>query len=222
MLLAGSALFFSPITVDIDTRMVYRMSSIMSSPEKERALRMLLEQIQRIAPSNASVLIRGGTHSTRKTFARIIHALSPRRDAPFVALDCSTRDHAELECQVFGTQNETDDTKDSVNHGLINAADGGTLFLDTLEACRGRLQLRLHRLLDQGWRHDRKGIGSMSVNVRLIAGTACDLEELVLAGKFLDDLLYCISAVTLRIPLLCERQDEVVQTLEQLLQTPPM
>ncbi len=193
----------------------------MSPPEIERALRTLLEQIQRIAPSDASVLIRGGTDSTRKVFAQTIHALSRRRDAPFVALDCDSRNHAELECQLFGTQNETGDTKDSINHGLIIAADGGTLFLDTVEACRGRLQLRLHRLLDQGWCHERKGIGSMSVNVRLIAGTACDLEELVLAGKFLDDLLYCINAVTLRIPLLCERQDVVVQTLEHLLQSPP-
>ena len=197
------------------------MSSIMSSREIERELRTVLEQIQRIAPSDASVLIRGGTDSTRKGFAQKIHVLSPRRDAPFVALDCSSRNQAELECQLFGTQCEIDDTKDSINHSLIIAADGGTLFLDTVEACRGSLQLRLYRLLNQGWCYERKGIGSVSVHVRLIVGTACDLEELVLAGKFLDDLLYCINAITLRIPLLCERQEEVVRTLEHLLRTLP-
>lgn len=221
MLLAGSALFFSPITVDMGTRMVYTMSSTMASDGIERELRALLEQMQRIAPSNASVLIQGGTESTRKAFAQTIHALSPRRDAPFVPLHCGSRNHAELECQLFGTQSEIDDTKNPPNFGLIIAADGGTLFLDPIEACRGRLQLRLHRLLDHGWRHDRKGIGSMSVNVRLIAGTACHLEELVLAGKFLEDLLYRINALTLRIPLLCKRQEEVVRSLEHLLHPPP-
>jgi len=197
------------------------MSSIMASSEVERDLRTLLNQIQRIAPSDASVLIRGGTDSIRKAFASKIHALSSRHNAPFVALDCGSRNHAELERQLFGTQSEIDDSKDSNNHGLIIAAHGGTLFLDAIEACRGRLQLRLHRVLDQGRSYERKGIGSMSANVRLIVGTACDLEELVLAGKFLDNLLYSISAATLRIPLLCERQEEVVQIVEHLLQTPP-
>lgn len=197
------------------------MSSIVSPGGMERELPTLLEQIQRIAPSDASVLIRGEIDSTRKACAQTIHALSPRRDAPFVALDCSSRNHAELEWQLFGTQNEIDDTKHSINQGLIIAADGGTLFLDAVEACRGRLQLRLHRVLDQGWCYERKGLGSMSVNVRLISGTACDLEELVLAGKFLDDLLYRINAFTLRIPRRCERQEDVVRTLERLLRTPP-
>jgi DNA-binding NtrC family response regulator len=197
------------------------MSSMMSSRKVERELRTLLNQIQRIAPSDASVLIRGGTDSIRKAFASKIHALSSRRNAPFVALDCGSRNHAELECQLFGTESEIDDTKDSNNHGLIIAADGGTLFLDTIEASRGKLQLRLNRLLEQRWCYERKGIGPVSVNVRLIVGTACDLEELVLAGKFLDNLLYSISADTLRIPLPRERQEEVVQTVERLLQSPP-
>jgi len=200
MLLAGSALFFSPIAVDTCSRKQYKMSSIMSSAEIDLAVRTLLEQIQRIAPSNASVLIRGGTDLSRKAIAQKLHALSPRRDAPLLAINCAVVNSDQLESLLFGNEKEAVTNTNLVTNGLITEADGGTLFIDAIEASSGPVQLRLCRLLDRGEDCPAHGMRTLTAHVRLIAGTACDLQALVLTGRFLDDLLYQFGAVTLRIP----------------------
>lgn len=180
----------------------------MSLREIEEELRILLEQIQRIAQSDASVLIRGGTDSIRKAFAQKIHVLSPRRDAPFLTINCVDINSDQLASVLFGNEKNAAANITLAKSSLMAAANGGTLFIDGIEETSGSVQLRLLHLLDRG-----------ESNIRLIAGTTSDLQALVLAGRFLDDLLYRINAVTLRVPPLRERSEEIPRLAEHFLRT---
>jgi len=106
---------------------------------------------------------------------------------------------------LFGNEKEAVTNTNLVTSGLITEADGDTLFIDTIEASSGPVQLSLCRLLDRGEYCPANGMRTLKANVRLIAGTACDLQALVLTGRFLDDLLYRLGAVTLRIPSTLEQ-----------------
>jgi len=160
----------------------------------------LLAVVERIGPSNASVLIQGEPGSDKEALARAVHGLSPRRDAPFLAINCAGVNSDQLESLLFGNEKEAVTHTTSVKGGLIAKADGGTLFIDAIEASSGPVQLSLCRLLDRGEYCPANGMRTLTANVRLIAGTACDLQALVLTGRFLDNLLYHLGSVTLRIP----------------------
>jgi len=167
--------------------------------------RSLLQAVERIAPSNAPVLIQGEPGSDKETLARAMHGLSTRRDAPFLAINCAGVNSDQLESLLFGNEKEAVTNTNLVTSGLITKADGGTLFIDAIEASSGPVQLRLCRLLDRGEYCPAHGMRTLTANVRLIAGTACDLQALVLTGRFLDDLLYNLGVVTLRIPSMPEQ-----------------
>ena len=161
-------------------------------PGKDREWQTFIEAVEKISPSNTPILIQGGSDSCRENLAKAAHGFSPRRNAAFEVVHCARFSSDELERTLFGDQNN--------KNGLILTADGGTLFLDSIEACRGPLQLRLSRMLDQGWSHETKEGETTTANVRLIVGTTCNLQTMVWAGQFLDDLLYRINTITLRIP----------------------
>ncbi len=166
--------------------------------------RVVTEDFQRLiaqaARSDAPVLIEGGAKSDNEVVARLLHTQSRRAGGPFIIAKCGTVSRDLLESKFFG--NETDMYTDPTagKPGLIAAAESGTLFIDELGDMSGPMQIELLRLLDRG---EYRPVGStrrLHADVRIVGATTQDLQARVLKGRFSDDLLYRISAITLQIP----------------------
>lgn len=183
------------------------------------AWRKLMELVQKIAPSNAPVLIQGETGTGKEVIARTIHALSPRRDAPFLAVNCGTVKGDLLESELFGYEKGAFTGAGAAKSGLIAAAEGGTLLLDELGEMSGPMQVSVLRVLDRREYRQVGGTRILTADVRFIGATNRDLQDLVLAGRFRDDLLYRINTITLRVPPLRERPEDIPLLAEHFLQT---
>ncbi len=175
------------------------------SPEMLR----VLERLQRIAPTDATVLILGETGTGKELFAQALHQNSPRKRKPFVALNCAAISENLLESELFGHIQGafTDATSDRV--GKFEYANGGTIFLDEVGDMPLATQIKLLRVLENG---EITPVGSnktIKVNVRLVSATNRNLEEAVENGSFRRDLYHRLKVVTLRIPSLRERRDDV-------------
>ncbi|WP_447859778.1 sigma-54-dependent transcriptional regulator [Nitrospira calida] len=183
------------------------------------AWRRLMELVQKIAPSNAPVLIQGETGTGKEWIARTIHALSPRRDAPFLAVNCGTVKGDLLESELFGYEKGAFTGAVAQKSGLIAAAESGTLLLDEIGEMSGPMQVSVLRVLDRGEYRQVGGTRILTADVRFIGATNRDLQDLVFAGRFRDDLLYRINTVTLRVPPLRERPEDIPLLAEHFLQT---
>ncbi|MBD0316099.1 MAG: sigma-54-dependent Fis family transcriptional regulator, partial [Nitrospiraceae bacterium] len=173
------------------------------------AWQALMELVDKIAPANAPVLIQGETGSGKELVARSLHARSPRRDGPFLAVNCGTLKGDLLESQLFGYEKGAFTGATATKSGLIAAAAGGTLFLDEISEMSGSLQVSLLRVLDHGEYRQVGGTRTLYADSRFLAASNRDLQDLVLAGRFRDDLLYRINTVTLRVPALRERPEDI-------------
>lgn len=179
----------------------------------------LKTQIIQVAPSNAPVLIQGETGSGKEVVARLLHDLSRRASGPFIAINCGAISRELLESELFGHEKGAYTGATGAKIGLIAAAEGGTLFLDELGEMPGSMQVSLLRFLD---RHEYRPIGStrtLQADVRIIGATNQDIQELVHQGRFRDDLLYRINAITLRVPPLRERTEDLPTLIEHILHT---
>jgi DNA-binding NtrC family response regulator len=179
----------------------------------------LKSQITRVAPSNAPVLIQGETGSGKEVVARLLHDLSRRANGPFIAVNCGSVSRELLESELFGHEKGSFTGATTAKIGLITAAEGGTLFLDEIGEMPGPMQVSLLRFLD---RNEYRPVGStrlMHADVRVVGATNQDLQERILQGRFRDDLLYRINTVTLRVPPLRERKDDVPRLVEHILGT---
>jgi DNA-binding NtrC family response regulator len=179
----------------------------------------LVETVRKLAPSNAPVLILGETGSGKELVARMLHGLSPRSAGPFLAVNCGAISGHLLESELFGHEKGafTDATSSKV--GLIAAAEGGTLLLDELSEMSGPMQVSLLRVLDRGEYRQVGGTRTLQANVRFVAASNRDLQGLVLAGKFRDDLLYRVNTITLKVPALRERPEDIPPLAEHFLRT---
>jgi DNA-binding NtrC family response regulator len=179
----------------------------------------LVETVRKVASSQAPVLIEGETGAGKELIARKLHELSPRRHAPFLAVNCGAIAGELLESELFGHEKGSFTGATTAKTGLIAAAEGGTLFLDEIGEMSGAMQVSLLRVLDRGEYRQVGGTRILQADVRFLAASNRDLQELVLAGKFRDDLLYRINAVTLKVPPLRERPDDIPRLAEHFLQT---
>lgn len=179
----------------------------------------LIETVEKIAPANAPVLIQGETGSGKELIARLLHRLSPRGDNPFLAINCGAVSSQLLESELFGHEKGAFTGATTAKRGLIAAAEGGTLFLDELSEMSGPMQVSLLRVLDRGEYREVGGTRTLRANVRFVAASNRNLQDLVLAGRFRDDLLYRINTVTLRIPPLRERPEDIPRLAEHFLHT---
>jgi DNA-binding NtrC family response regulator len=178
---------------------------ICSSP----GMRKVMQLVGRVAPTTSTVLVTGETGSGKDVIARAIHYNSARKHGPFVVADCASLSESLLESELFGHVRGafTGAVKD--RKGLAESARGGTLFLDEISTISPQVQGSLLRLIQE---HEVRPVGSdrtVPVDVRLIAATNRDLQELVDDGSFREDLLYRLSVFTIRIPPLRERTEEV-------------
>jgi hydrogenase-4 transcriptional activator len=186
------------------------------SPEEQlglihasKAMSDLVGVARRIAPSDVTVLITGETGSGKEVFARAIHQASARRNGPFMPFNCTTVPRDLLDSQLFGYRRGSFTGAAHEFPGLVRAAEGGTLFLDEIGEMPVELQPKLLRFLESGEILPLGETRAIHVNVRIVAATNADLDQLVSEGRFREDLYYRLNVVRLRVPPLRERREEV-------------
>jgi DNA-binding NtrC family response regulator len=173
------------------------------------AMRQLFETVQQVAPSRATVLITGETGTGKELIAKAIHNLSPRKNGAFIAVHAAALPSTLLESEVFGHEKGAFTGAVERRIGRFELADGGTLFLDEVSELEPSIQVKLLRVLEERAFERVGGAKTLQVDVRLVAATNKDLKKLVSEGKFRDDLFYRLSVVTIDLPPLRERRDDI-------------
>jgi DNA-binding NtrC family response regulator len=172
-------------------------------------MRKLFSVIQRVAPTDASVLITGATGTGKELAARAIHDLSSRRDAAFVDINCSAIPETLIEAELFGHQRGTFTGAHENRSGLFEKASGGTLFLDEVDALNLSAQAKLLRVLQERTVRRIGARANIAIDVRIISATNCDLAQAVASGRFRPDLDYRLRVLPLHLPELCTRAGDI-------------
>jgi len=173
------------------------------------AIRKIMQTVSAVAPTRATVLLEGETGTGKEVLARTIHEISPRRDAPFVAVNCAALPETLLETELFGHEKGAFTGAEQRREGRFERADKGTLFLDEITEASLTTQVKLLRVL-QDQRFERVG-GSEPIHsdVRLIAATNVNVKERVGEGSFREDLYYRLNVVSIVVPPLRERKEDI-------------
>ncbi len=179
--------------------------------------RQVLDQVERVAQSRATVLLRGESGTGKEVIARAVHEASPRAERPFVAVNCAALPETLLESELFGHERGAFTGATSQQRGRFELADGGTLFLDEIGELSPAAQVKLLRVLQEHQFERVGGRQTVTVDVRIVAATHRDLEQAVRIGAFRLDLYHRLSVVTLAIPALRDRADEIPGLAEHFL-----
>ncbi|MDH5641152.1 MAG: sigma-54 dependent transcriptional regulator, partial [Nitrospira sp.] len=174
--------------------------------------------VARVAESKSTVLLQGESGTGKELIARAIHANGPRRDKPFIPVNCGALPDALLESEMFGHEKGAFTGAAGTKVGLFESADGGTLFLDEIGDLGKELQVKLLRVMQDQEVRRVGGTTSTRVDVRIIAATNRDLEQLVKEGQFRDDLYYRLKVVPIMLPSLSERRDDIPMLVHHFLQ----
>jgi transcriptional regulator with PAS, ATPase and Fis domain len=181
-----------------------------------RAMAELHEQVRSLARGDIPVLIVGETGVGKEHIARILHASSPRRDGPFVAVNCAAVPPELLEAELFGIERGVA-TGVAARPGKFQLAEGGVLLLDEIGDMSRDLQAKLLRALQEMEVHPLGARVPVPIDVRVIAATNTDLEQRMLEGKFRRDLFYRVAGIALRVPPLRERRADIPPLVERSL-----
>lgn len=178
----------------------------------------LFKRINKVARTDATVLIQGESGTGKELAARAIHQHSPRADSTMVSVNCASIPETLIESELFGHEKGAFTGADSTRNGLIEAADGGTLFLDEIGELPLEAQARLLRFLQEGEIRRVGSVHSRQVNVRLIAATHRNLKALAKCGEFREDLYYRLYVMELQMPPLRHRGEDIIEIAQQFLQ----
>ncbi len=183
------------------------------------AMHQLFNHIRKVAPTQTTVLIMGESGTGKELVAQAIHAAGPRSSRKIVSLNCAAIPETLIESELFGHEKGAFTGATSSRVGLVEAADGGTLFLDEIGELPLEAQARLLRVLQEGEIRKVGAIETRKVDIRLIAATHRNLENLTESGQFREDLYYRLNVVKLSLPPLRERPGDLLSLAEHFLQT---
>src|ERR1700736_6260905 len=196
-----------------ESRVFLGMAAVVASP----AMRQLLTVVERVAQTPASVLIQGESGSGKELIARALHHYSLRCAKPWVDVSCAALPEHLVESELFGYEKGAFSGADSPKPGLFELAQHGTLFLDEVGELEPRMQVKLLWVLDGTPYYRLGGVRKVSVDVRIIAATNQDLEQMIGTGRFRGDLYHRLGQINLRVPPLRERPEDIVPLSEHFL-----
>jgi two-component system response regulator FlrC len=177
----------------------------------------VVRAIEKVAPTNASVLLLGESGTGKELAARTVHRLSRRADGPFIAVNCAAISEHLMESEIFGHEKGAFTGAAAARRGRLELAEGGTLFLDEIAELKPELQAKLLRVLQERRFERVGGTRTIDVDVRWIAATNRDLEGMVRAGDFREDLFHRLAVFPIRMPPLRERRQDLLPLAETLL-----
>ncbi len=193
----------------------YRFRDLVS---KSPAMRQVFELARTAARSTSTILILGESGTGKEVLARAIHSESPRADQPFVAVSCAALSESLLESELFGHERGAFTGAIARHKGKFEAADRGTLLLDEIGDISSKVQLDLLRVLEERRVTRLGGVDSFPVDVRVIAATNRDLQRAVADGSFREDLFYRLNVITLLLPPLRERKEDIPLLADHLIE----
>jgi len=182
---------------------------------KSPKMKTIYERIEKVAASDVNVLITGQSGVGKERIARLLHSMSPRRKRPLVVVDCGATPPNLLESELFGHLKGAFTNAIRDKKGLIEAADGGTLFLDEIGNVSPEMQVRLLRFLEDKRIRKVGDLQEIPVDCRIVAATNSNLKAEMVSGRFREDLYFRLRVVTLEIPALKERAEDIPQLAEQ-------
>jgi DNA-binding NtrC family response regulator len=189
-----------------------------SSPGLQRVLRLM----EKVAPTDSTVLILGASGTGKELVARALHLNSPRRERPLIPINCAALQETLLESELFGHEKGAFTGALQTKPGLFEVAEGGTLFIDEIAEMAPGLQAKLLRVLEDGHYRRVGGTQELHADVRVVAATNKPLEEEMRAGRFREDLYYRLAVVTIELPLLRDRPRDIPELVEHFLTTRPV
>lgn len=181
---------------------------------KSAAINQIHQQLERIAPTNSRVLITGEGGTGKEVVARALHKMSERKDKAFMALNCAALRPERLEEELFGVERDG-----KIQKGLLELSHGGTLLLDEVADMPLETQGKILRVLQDNEIHPVGSQKHVGIDVRIIASTNQDLQQAIKDGSFREDLYYRLNVVTLTIPPLKNRQDDIIPIAEHFLES---
>lgn len=184
---------------------------------QSKVFKDVLEIVARVAGTDTTVLIYGESGTGKEVIARLIHKNSLRKDKPFVPINCAAIPDTLLESELFGYEKGAFTDAHTSKPGLVEIANGGTLFLDEIGDLSQYVQPKLLRFIETGEFRRVGGNNILKVDVRIISATNKDLNEEVKKGNFREDLLYRLNVVTIRLPALRERREDIPLLVEYFL-----
>ena len=185
---------------------------------ESKALQEIREMIEKVAPSDARVLITGGNGAGKEGVARLLHEKSPRAQGPYIEVNCAAIPGELIESELFGHVKGSFTSAIKDRKGKFELADGGTLFLDEIGDMALAAQAKVLRALQEGRITPVGGDKDISVNVRVIAATNKDLKKEIAAGNFREDLFHRLSVIPIHVPSLAERMEDIPLLADHFIQ----
>jgi DNA-binding NtrC family response regulator len=183
------------------------------------AIRRVVQLLEKVAPTDSIVLVCGASGTGKELVARALHSNSPRHDRPLVTINCAALQETLLESELFGHEKGAFTGAVLAKQGLVEVAEGGTLFIDEIAEMAPGLQAKLLRVLENGCYRRVGGTQELHADVRVVAATNKTLEEEVKANRFREDLYYRLNVLTIALPLLRERRQDIPELVEHFLST---
>jgi DNA-binding NtrC family response regulator len=195
-----------------------RYQLVGSGPAMQRVLRLM----EKVAPTDSTVLIRGASGTGKELVARALHLNSPRRERPLIPINCAALQETLLESELFGHEKGAFTGAVQAKPGLFEVAEGSTLFIDEIAEMAPGLQAKLLRVLEDGHFRRVGGTQELQAGVRVVAATNRPLEEEMRAGRFREDLYYRLNVIAIGLPPLRDRPRDIPELVEHFLTTRPV